>query len=75
MTESGEFDAVSDEIRKWSSLSETNARFVSAKDGVLNEFEMMAAISLAFCCFTCMVSIMVNKLAYKPSVKDIMDKY
>ena len=22
-----------------------------------------------------MVSIMVNKLAYKPSVKDIMDKY
>ena len=25
--------------------------------------------------FTDMVSIMVNKLAYKPSVKDIMDKY
>ena len=24
---------------------------------------------------TSMVSIMVNKLAYKPSVKDIMDKY
>ena len=24
---------------------------------------------------TDMVSIMVNKLAYKPSVKDIMDKY
>ena len=37
-------------------------------------------MTLAFCCFqadslTDMVSIMVNKLAHKPSVKDVMDKY
>jgi hypothetical protein len=36
------FDVVSDEIRRWSSLSEDECqRFVSAEDGVLNEFEMM----------------------------------
>ncbi len=55
MTESAEFYAVSDEIHRWSSLSEGEyQRFVSAEDGVLNDFEMMAAthpIPLAFCCF------------------------
>ncbi len=87
-------------------------RFVSAEDGVLNEFEMMCQLRILFplhfvvfkqtVChlaaeanveqvfsrtgqlsevnldpdtLTDMVSIMVNKLAYKPSVKDIMDKY
>jgi hypothetical protein len=41
-TESSEFNEVSDEIRRWSSLSEDECqRFVSAEDGVLNEFEMM----------------------------------
>ena len=40
VTESGEFYAVNDEIRRWSSLSEGECqRFV--EDGVLNEFEMM----------------------------------
>ena len=40
VTESGEFCAVNDEIRRWSSLSEGKCqRFV--EDGVLNEFEMM----------------------------------
>ena len=40
VTESGEFYAVNDEIRRWSSLSEDECqRFV--EDGVLNEFEMM----------------------------------
>ena len=44
VTESAEFYAVSDEIRRWSSLSEGEFQlFVSAEDGVtvLNEFEMM----------------------------------
>ena len=113
VTEPDEVDAVSDEIRRWSSLSEGECqRFVSAEDGILNEFEMMCQLRILFplhfvvfnqatCHLTAesnveqvfsrtgqllevnldpdaladMVSIMVNKLAYKPSVKDIMDKY
>ena len=114
VTDPDEVDAVSDEIRRWSSLSEGECqRFVSAEDGILNEFEMMWHLRILFplhfvvfkqtaCHLTVesnvehwvfsrvgqlsevnldpdtladMVSIMVNKLAYKPSVKDIMDKY
>ena len=113
VTESDEVDAVSDEIRRWSSLSEDECqRFVSAEDGILNEFEMMCQLCILFplhfvvfkqtaCNLAAegnveqgfsragqlsevnldpdalvdMVSIKVNKLAYKPSVKDIMDKY
>ena len=42
MTESVEVDAVSDEIRRCSSLSEGEyQRFVTDEDGVLNEFEMI----------------------------------
>ena len=42
MTESAEFDVVTDEIRRWSSVSEDKCqRFVCVEDGVLNEFEMM----------------------------------
>ena len=42
MTESGEFDAVTDEIRRWSSVSEDECQwFVCVEDGVLNESEMM----------------------------------
>ena len=42
VTETVEFDAVTDEIRRWSSLSEDECQqFVSVEDGVLNEFEMM----------------------------------
>ena len=49
VTESGEVDAVSDEIRRWSSLSEGDCkRFVSAEDGVLNEFEMMCQLRILF---------------------------
>ncbi len=40
VTESGEFYAVNDEIRRWSSLSEDECQCV-VEDGVLNEFEMM----------------------------------
>ena len=40
VTDTVEFDTVTDEIRRWSSLSADECqRFV--KDGVLNEFEMM----------------------------------
>ena len=105
MTESVDFDAVIDEIRRWSSLSEDECqRFVSDEDGVLNEFEMIWQLRnlfpLHFVVFkqtVChlatednveqvfsragqlsevnldpdthadMTSIMVNKLAYKPS--------
>ena len=49
VTESAEFDAVSDEIRSWSSLSEGECqRFVSAEDGVLNKFEMMCQLRILF---------------------------
>jgi hypothetical protein len=42
VTEPDEVDTVSDEIRRWSSLSEGECqRFVSTEDGILNEFEMM----------------------------------
>jgi len=113
VTEPVDFDTVSDEIRRWSSLSEGECqRFVSAEDGILNEFEMMWQLRILFplhfvvfkqteChleaetnveqvfsragqlsevnldpdALAGMVSMMVNKLAYKPSVKDIMDKY
>ena len=113
VSESAEVDPVSDEIRRWSNLSEGECqRFVSAEDGILNEFEMMWQLRILFplhfvvfkqtACHLAaeanveqvfsrvgqlsevnldpdtladMVSIMVNKLEYKPSVKDIMDKY
>lgn len=113
VTESVEVDAVIDEIWRWSSLSEDEyQRFVTAEDGVLNEFEMMCQLRILFplhfvvfkqtpChltteanveqvfsrvgqlsevnldpdALTDMVSIMVNKLTYKVSVKDIMNKY
>ena len=49
VSESAEVGPVSDEIRRWSNLSEDECqRFVSTEDGILNEFEM---IPLAFCCF------------------------
>jgi hypothetical protein len=42
VTEPDEVDVVSDEIRRWSSLSECECqRFVSTEYGILNEFEMM----------------------------------
>ena len=42
VTESAEFYAVSDDIHRWSSLSEDEFQcFVTVEDGVLNEFEMM----------------------------------
>ncbi len=111
VTDTAEFDTVTDEIRRWSSLSADECqRFV--EDGVLNEFEMMwqlrdlfplyffvfnqtvshlaaeanveqvfsragqlSEVNLDPDALADMVSIMVNKHAYKPSLKDIMDKY
>jgi hypothetical protein len=47
VTETPEFDTVTDEIRRWSSLSEDECqRFV--EDGVLNEFEMMWQLRVLF---------------------------
>ena len=49
VTETTEFHVVSDEIRRWSSLSEGECqRFVSAEDGILNEFEMMWQLRILF---------------------------
>jgi hypothetical protein len=51
VTESAEFCAVSDEIRRWSSFSEGEyQRFVSVEDGVtvLKEFEMMWQLCILF---------------------------
>ena len=49
MTEPTEFDTVTDEIRRWSSLSEDECqRFVCAEDGVLNEIEMMWHLRILF---------------------------
>ncbi len=51
VTESAEFYAVNDEIRRWSSLSEGEFQLlVSAEDGVtiLNEFEMMCQLRILF---------------------------
>jgi hypothetical protein len=49
--------------------SEANVEQVFSRTGQLSE------VNLDPDTLTDMVSIMVNKLAYKPSVKDIMDKY
>ncbi len=113
MTEPTEFDAVTGEIRRWSSVSEDECQwFVCVEDGVLNEFEMMCHLRILFPLhffgfkqtvshlsaetnleqvflrtgqlsevnsdpdgLTVMVSIMINKHVYNPSVKDITDKY
>ena len=49
MTDPDEVDVVSDEIRRWSSLSEGECqRFVSVEDGILNEFEMMWQLRILF---------------------------
>ena len=49
VTEPDEVDTVSDEIRRWSSLSESECqRFVSVEDGILNEFEMMWLLRILF---------------------------
>ena len=49
MTEPSEFDTVTDEIRRWSSLSVDECQwFVCVEDGVLNEFEMMWHLRIVF---------------------------
>ena len=111
MTEPAEFDTVTNEIRRWSSVSEDECQRL-VEDGVLNEFEMMWQLRILFPlhffvfkqtashlaaeanveqvfsrvgqlsevnvdpdALSDMVSIMINKQAYKPSVKDIINKY
>ena len=49
VTEPAEFDAVTDEIRRWSSVLEEECQwFVCVEDGVLNEFEMMWYLRILF---------------------------
>ena len=49
VTDPDEVDAVSDEIRRWSSFSERECQcFVSVEDGILNEFEMMWHLRILF---------------------------
>jgi hypothetical protein len=49
MTEPPEFHPVTDEIRRWSSVSEDECqRFVCVEDVVLNEFEMMWHLRILF---------------------------
>jgi hypothetical protein len=49
MTEPAEFDPVTDEIRRWSSVSEDECQwFVCVEDGVLNEFEMTCHLRILF---------------------------
>ena len=48
-TEPSGFDAVTNQIRRWSSLSEDECQwFVSVEDGVLNDFEMMCHLRILF---------------------------
>ena len=49
VTESTEFHTVSDEIPRWSSLSEDECqRFFTTEDGVMNEFEIMCQLRILF---------------------------
>ena len=49
MTEPVEFDPVTDEIRRWSSVSEDECQwFVCVEDGVLNESETMWHLRIRF---------------------------
>ena len=44
-------------------------------EGVFSWVGQLSEVNLDPDALTDMVSIMVNKLVYKPSVKDVMDKY
>jgi hypothetical protein len=69
VTESAEFDAVSDEIQRWSSLSEGECqRFVSVEDGVLNEFEMMCQLSILF---PLHFVVFKQTTSHNPSIRDL----
>ena len=49
VTESTVFDAVIDDIRRWSSISEDECQhFVSTEDGVLDDVELMCQLRILF---------------------------
>ena len=94
VTESVEVDTVSDEIRRWSSLSGcvsyvsyspcillfsnrlcVTLTFEACVVQVFSRVGQLSEVNLDPDVLTDMVSIMVNNLVYKPSVKDIMEKY
>ena len=45
VSESGEFDTVTDEFRRWGRFSETECqKWVGVEDGVRNEFKLMCQL-------------------------------
>jgi hypothetical protein len=73
VTEPGEFYAVNDEIRRWSSLSEGECqRFV--EDGVLNEFEMMWQLRVLFPLHFFVFKQTVSHLAAEGNVDQVFSR-
>ena len=75
MTEPVEFDAVTDEIRRWSSLSADECqRFVCVEDGVLNEFEMMCHLRILFPLHFFIFKQTVSHLATEANVEQVFSR-
>jgi hypothetical protein len=75
MTESTSFDAVTDEIRRWSSVSEDECqRFVCVEDGVLNEFEMMCHLRIMFPLHFFVFNQTVSHLASESNVEEVFSR-
>ena len=76
MTEPAEFDAVTDEIRRWSSLStdEGLPAVVCVEDGVLNEFEMMWHLRNVFPLHFFVFKQTVSHLAAEANVDQVFSR-
>ena len=73
VTEAGDFYAVNDEIRRWSSLSEGECqRFV--EDGVLNEFEMMWQLRVLFPLYFFVFKQTVSHLTVEANVDQVFSR-
>jgi len=73
VTEPGDFYAVNDEIRRWSSLSEGECqRFV--EDGVLNEFEMMWQLRVLFPLYFFVFKQTVSHLTVEANVDQVFSR-
>ncbi len=73
VTEVPEFDTVTDEIGRWSSLSEDECqRFV--EDGVLNEFEMMWQLRVLFPLHFFVFKQTVPHLAAEANVEQVFSR-
>ncbi len=75
MTESTEFDPVTDEVRRWSSVSEDGyQRFICVEDGVLNEFEMMWYLRILFPFHFFVFNQTVSHLAVEANVDQVFSR-